>query len=305
LNTKLREVDNLNMKPRFDGAWLVFLGALLWSTNAPLIKWLTMDAFLLSGMRALVAGLLLLPALRPRKLLFNGYTVLMLVSFCAISLSIVFGLRMTSAPIAVGMQYTSPLWLYGLCFVKGPRPVPAKLIPLGLLLAGVVMFMFSSGEGVTLTGNLIALSTSFTFAALTVSTKKVSAENPLGGVALCCLFMAFFVFAFLPPKLSDIGAIPADQWPIILFLGACQTGAGYALYNTGLKYTTPQKAAMLSPCEMVLGPLWVALFLREYPQPVALAGFALILCGIVCDLWIDRAIARRTALQETQPTLIP
>ncbi len=283
-----------------DGAWLVFFGAVLWSTNAPFIKWLTVDSFLLCGMRAGIAGIVLLPALRLKKLVFNWYTVIMLFSFCALSLSIVFGLRMTSAPIAVGMQYTAPLWLFLLSLITGPRPATAKLIPLGMLLAGVVIFMLSPAKNVTLTGNLIALSTSFTFAALNVSMKKVSRDNPLGGVALCSLFFAFVIFAFFPPTISDIFTIPANQWPILLFMGVFQTGAGYALYNIGLKSTTPQKAAMLSPWEMVLGPVWVALFLHEYPDVYAIVGFFLILAGIFLDLVVDRLIANKEAALSLQ-----
>ena len=34
---------------------------------------------------------------------------------------------------------------------------------------------------------------------------------------------------------------------------------------------------------MILGPVWVALFLKEYPTPMVLAGFALILAGMLLD----------------------
>ena len=40
---------------------------------------------------------------------------------------------------------------------------------------------------------------------------------------------------------------------------------------------------MLALWEMILGPLWVALFLRQYPGPMVLAGFAIILAGMVLD----------------------
>ena len=55
-----------NMK--ISGGMLVFLGALFWSLNAPLVKFINVDALLTAGCRATIAGVVLLPFLRPKKL---------------------------------------------------------------------------------------------------------------------------------------------------------------------------------------------------------------------------------------------
>ena len=40
---------------------------------------------------------------------------------------------------------------------------------------------------------------------------------------------------------------------------------------------------MIALWEMILGPAWVAIFLKEYPSPMVLCGFLFILTGMVID----------------------
>ena len=47
--------------PALSGSALVLLGAVCWSLNSPLVKYLTLDPFLICGLRSLIAGLVLLP----------------------------------------------------------------------------------------------------------------------------------------------------------------------------------------------------------------------------------------------------
>ena len=44
-----------------------------------------------------------------------------------------------------------------------------------------------------------------------------------------------------------------------------------------------QKAAVISLWEMILGPVWVALFLKDYPSLPVLTGFIIILVGMLLD----------------------
>ena len=38
------------------GGFMVFLGAAFWSLNSPLVKYLTLDSFLICGLRSLIAA---------------------------------------------------------------------------------------------------------------------------------------------------------------------------------------------------------------------------------------------------------
>lgn len=50
---------------RCSGGIMVFLGALFWSLNSPLVKFLTLNALLICGLRSVIAAVALLPPSGP------------------------------------------------------------------------------------------------------------------------------------------------------------------------------------------------------------------------------------------------
>lgn len=272
---------------KLSGGMLVFLGALFWSLNSPLIKFLEVDALLTCGFRSVIAGIVLLPFLRPKKIKWGPWLLIYLAAYCGLCVSIVLALRKTSAPIAIGMQYASIVWLFLVTAISTRKLDKKRLIPVLMISAGVIVFMISGLDGSSMTGNLIALTESISFAFMTVGAKKAGSENPLGLTALANLFTGFFVFAFLPPDLSDTLSFTGQEWFIMMILGVVQVGLGYAFYNLGVSKVSPQKASVIALWEMILGPVWVALFLHEYPSLLVCIGFVIIIAGIILDAKAD------------------
>lgn len=62
-----------------------------------------------------------------------------------------------------------------------------------------------------------------------------------------------------------------------------QVALGYAMYNLGVNLISPQKASVIAMWEMILGPVWTALFLKEYPSTMVIIGFVIIIAGIFLD----------------------
>ncbi len=272
---------------KLSGGMMVFLGAFFWSLNSPLIKFLQVDALLTCGFRSLIAGIVLLPFLRPKKIKWNLWLVIYLIAYCGLCVSIVLALRKTSAPIAIGMQYASIIWLFLATVISTRKLDKKRLMPVLMISAGVIVFMLTGLDGSSMTGNLIALSESISFAFMTVGAKKCGSENPLGLTAISNLFTGFFVFAFLPPNLSDTLSFTGQEWFIMLILGVVQMGCGYAFYNMGVSKVAPQKASVIALWELILGPAWVALFLHEYPSMLVCIGFVIIIAGILMDAKVD------------------
>ncbi len=268
------------------GTALALMAALLWSLNAPLIKSLEMDAYLLAGLRALIAGLALLPFLRPKRIKWGWPVLAMMVIYVLQSLFIVLAIKMTSAPIAVGMQYTAPVWLYLIAFLKKEPVSRGHLVPLGVLMAGVVISMFSRAGDVTLAGNVIALVSGIWFALLTYTMQYTGGSNPLGMVCINNLFMAAVMLAFCGAggRLAAVRTLDAWDWILLLFLGIFQFGGGYVCYNLCLQRLSASRASMITPLEMVFGPLWVAVFLRQYPDIIGLTGFIIITAGVLLEI---------------------
>ena len=272
---------------KISGGMFVFLGALFWSLNSPLIKFIEVDAFLTCGFRSLIAGIVLLPFLRPKKIKWGPWLLVYLISYCGLCIGIVLALRATSAAIAVGMQYGSVVILFVVSTIASRSIDKKRLIPVVMIFIGVVIFMLSGIEGSSMKGNLIALTESISFAFMTVGAKKSGSENPLGLTALSNLFTGIIVFTFLPPDLSDTLSFTGQEWLIMLILGVVQLGMGYAFYNLGVSKVSPQKASVIALWEMILGPLWVALFLKEYPSLLVCIGFIIIVAGIFLDAKAD------------------
>lgn len=267
------------------GMLLVFIAAVLWSTNSILVKNIELPSMLIGAMRALIAGIVLAPFIRPKKLKFSPKMLLMAVAFTLNSVGVVTAIKLTSAAIAVGMQFTSPIWLYIYSRIKGYPFIKRRVIPLAVLTAGVVISMFSKAEGVTLIGNLIALTTGLSFAVVTQLGKDLGGDNPVGITAINNLFMAAVILPlFCRDSVAQLFTMDTVGWVTLLALGIVQFDGGYVFYTLGLRYTTAARASMISPMEMVLSPVWVAIFMHELPDAVGLIGFLVIIAGIALEV---------------------
>ena len=126
----------MKAKPVNYGPILVLAGAALWSTNAPFFKILQVDAYLAIFIRAMIAGILLLPTLRPKQIRFDWNLFVLLVSYSALCIGMVLAIRNTSANIATGMQYTAPVLLFILSLLtKECKPSLQEHWPLLFLIA--------------------------------------------------------------------------------------------------------------------------------------------------------------------------
>lgn len=274
-------------KTNAKGVLMVLAAALLWSSNAPFVRWISLDAITLAGIRSTIAAIVLLPFLRPKKLRLNRYFFGFLACFLAITFGIILGLKTTSSAIAVGMQYTACLWLFLLAKPKKEELHPRRTWPMLLVLMGAAVSMFSKAAGVTMLGNLIALSTSFSFAGMTWFAKKLDTENPVGLAAAANLVMGIVSLAIARPAPAMLLQLPTAEVLVLLYLGVFQIGVSYSLYYAGLRYTTAATAAMLCPLEMILGPVWTAIFLREYPDAIGLVGFLAVTVGVLGEAFLS------------------
>lgn len=67
----------------------------------------------------------------------------------------------------------------------------------------------------------------------------------------------------------------------LLVLGIFQVAVAYILLTIGLKTTPPVTASLISGIEPVLNPILVAVFYHETVGPLALAGAAIVIGGVV------------------------
>lgn len=281
-------MDVKNMKNmKMSGSMMVFLGAVFWSLNSPVVKFLSLDAYLMCGLRALIAGISLAAFIRPKQLKWNGWMLLYVCSYAALSLSIILSLKLTSAPVAIGMQYTAIIWLFLFSVFQTKVFRFRGFVPVIVIFVGVILFMCSGTDGASSTGNLIALFEGVFFAFMSVGSKKVAGRNPIGLTAVANLFTGILILALFPASTATMSGMSGMDWFWMLILGVIQIGFGYAFYNMGIQKVSAQKASILALWEMILGPVWVALFLREYPTVPVVIGFVIIIAGLILDVKLN------------------
>ena len=283
--------DDTMKKITLSGGFLVFLGAAFWSLNSPLVKYLSLDPVLICALRSVIAGIALAATIRPKQLSWNGWTLVYVVSYTGLCMSIILALGATSAPVAIGMQYTATIWLFLVGLLRTHRFRFKSFLPVLVIFIGVVFFMCSGSDAASQKGNLIALTEGVFFALMTISSKKVAGKNPVGLSAVGNLFAGAAIFLFVPGTVGKMSGMTGLDWVIMLVLGVVQNGAGYAFYNYGIQKVSAQKASVIALWEMILGPVWVALFLKEYPQPTVLIGFVIILLGMLMDALLNSEAA--------------
>lgn len=141
---------------RFSGGLLVALGAALWSTSAPLVHLVSLDPFLLCALRALIAGIVLFSTIRINQLKWNRWMLIYLVAFSGLNLLYIVSINTTSAPVAMGMQYTASVWIFFADFIRTKRFKRRAFVPIAVILVGIICFMCSGEDATSFLGNCTA-----------------------------------------------------------------------------------------------------------------------------------------------------
>lgn len=241
---------------RFLGAGLVFL-PVLWRTGTRRLKAL---GWRKAGLLALLAGL-------PYPLLINqGLTQAPAAHAAALSpASIVFFSLVLSR---IALRET----------VSG-----ARLIGIGAIIAGLLLFVFHAGlsAGDTWRGDLLFAGSGIMFSAYAVLARRWSVDAVTATIAvvlLSCLPLPL-LHALAP---SGLAAAPlAEIATQLVIQGFLAGAAAIVLYTYVVRQLGPQPASLFMPCIPVTTVLAGMVVLGETPTPPQLAAIALITCGMV------------------------
>ena len=155
-------------------------------------------------------------------------------------------------------------------------------------------FLTLKGDHIGLsTGELLVLGGAFWYS-VTVLITDTAAKNddPMNVAVYQLLFIALFAFAgaFL---FEDVRLPQSSvEWGSVLALAIICSGVGFTLQPLGQKYTTPERAGLLT----VLNPLTAAalgvLFLDEKMTPAIILGAILIIISIMLPSWLSSRKSR-------------
>ena len=245
------------------------------------------------------SGLLFAPLLwqRRRRIAAVGASGLLVMLLGAgLPYFLIAGEGLRFAPVSDGSTLvpgTIPLAVALLLHLRGQRAPLAQWRALGVISLGVVLMLALSlrhGAPGTWRGELIFLLCSLLWANYTVALRR-SGLTPLEAAALLSTgsllgLLAWWPFSGALQGLHALRALPADA----LWMHALLQGVGVGLISTfsyGVAITRlgAQRAAVGGALTPVLASVLAWVLLGEWPQPAALAGMVLIVCGVV---WLNR-----------------
>ena len=193
----------------------------------------------------------------------------------------IYGIQSTSVANAMLLFASAPFMaaILGWIFL---REIVRKATWVAILFAilGIgIMVQDKTEGGVALLGNLAALGSAFGFAVFTVALRWGRSGDMLPAVFLSGIFAIFITSSIC--LLSGLSfQISVTDTSISMGMGVFQVGAGLVLYTLGSKTLPAAELTLLSLAEVLLGPLWVYLFLNEVATLNTLLGGLVLLLAI-------------------------
>ena len=274
------------------GLWLVLAGAVLWGTTG------TAQALGPEASQPLAVGALRLAVAAPVLLALAGWTGSMpsrqSVRWRPIALAALgmagyqpaFFTAVDRTGVALGTVVaigSAPIITGALSWMTGAgRPAGRWWAATVLALAGLSMLTLADrGVGVDPAGLGFAVLAGLCFAVyLLASRRAIEGGTALGSTAS---IFSLAAVASLPLILLADASWAATRAGalMVLHLGLVATALAYALFATGLRTTLPATAATGALAEPVTATLLGVALVGERPGPIAWAGVALVMAGLV------------------------
>tara|TARA_E500000178_G_scaffold252759_1_gene249308 strand:+ start:359 stop:1276 length:918 start_codon:yes stop_codon:yes gene_type:complete len=193
----------------------------------------------------------------------------------------IYAIQNTSVANAMLLFATAPFmaavlgWL-----ILRERVRVATWIAIAIALCGIAIMVSDKSGEVAIFGSLAALGSAFGFAVFTVALRWGRTGEMLPSVFLSGIF-TFVITLGICQLLGLSLALSVRDGSVAMGMGVFQVGAGLILYTLGSRSLPAAELALLSLAEVLLGPIWVWLFLNETASTNTLIGGAVLLIAIV------------------------
>ncbi len=271
------------------GVLFVFAAGVLWSTVGLGIR-LIEDAVVWQILlyRSIAMSLLLYVVIRFRsgespmvQIRRTGFpSVIAGLSLVAAYSGGIYSIQNTSVANAMLLFATAPFMAAVLGWIiLRERVRAATWAAIVVAIGGIAIMVADKSGSVVLKGSLAALGSAFGFAVFTVALRWGRTGEMLPSVFLSGLFAMVVTFGIC--QFSGLSVVLSLQdGAISMGMGVFQVGTGLILYTLGSRSLPAAELALLSLAEVLLGPLWVWLFLGETASFNTLIGGAVLLAAI-------------------------
>ena len=292
------------------GFLLTLLGVMVLTPDTLLLRLIPADAWSLVAWRGILQSSVLFAAFflwrgagaltEVRALGRRGLLVAGLYAINAISF--VIGVENTAVANVLVILAASPLFaaLMSLIFLK-ERVAPATWAAILAALAGVAIVVGDSLQAGTVWGDLSALVTATSLAAIFTVIRGSGGLNMIPATALGALISGLTALPFAGLPLAGLLVPPGDSWIYVLLMGALVMPLSFGLITLGPRHVPAAEVALLMLLETVLGPLWVWLGVGETPSRATFIGGAVVLGAVALHAAWRLTRRRSAAPRSTQP----
>jgi drug/metabolite transporter (DMT)-like permease len=254
--------------------------ATLWSTAGIFIKLIPWNAFVITGLRSLIAGLTILAYIGMKKyrVIITKRTVKPAVIMACVYVCFVAANKLTTAANAIVLQFTSPIFIVLFSALLYHKKIDKKdLIAVIVTFGGIAMFFFDQLAPGYLMGNIVAIIAGMFMAGMYMAMDGVQGEEKFSSAFLGQMFAFLVGIPFIIATKPDFSGMPVVY---ILLLGVFQLGISYTLYTRASEYCPPLACCLLGAVEPLLNPVWVAIFDGERPGIFALIGGVIVIAAV-------------------------
>jgi drug/metabolite transporter (DMT)-like permease len=289
------------------GQMMILSSALLWSTAGILIKLIPWGSLSIASVRGLICMLVLLALrfLRGKKggflpVRFTKHNVAAGAAMFVTGALFMAANKLTTAANAIVLQYIAPiLILVYTAVVQKRRPTVLEISLTAVVFIGCVLAFCDKLGGSGTLGDILALISGFTFAALIVI-NRMDKTQPEDGQIIGCGLSFICCLPFIPADSKLV--ITWESVGAMLALGLIQYSLANILFAKGIKKSDPVTASIILTMEPIMNPVWVFLIQGEAPGALALVGFVLVVAAVTLQSLLP-ILRRRPQPGDVQSTL--
>jgi drug/metabolite transporter (DMT)-like permease len=281
--------QNDNKSVRTKSVIFLIVTGLLWSMGGLLIKNVDSNPLAISGMRSIIAAVVILIALGKPKFTWSFAQIASAVAYTATVILFVSANKMTTAANAILLQSTAPIYVALLsAWVLKEKAMLLDWITIVTVFGGMALFFFEKLDTRGMVGNVMAVASGVTFALFNIFMRLQKDGSPMESVLLGNILAAAVGIPFL------IGSLPSlSGWVSLIILGVAQLGLSYIFYSEAIKHSTALEAILILMIEPILSPVWVFLFMGEIPGRLPMMGGAIVI-GAITIRFIARGISGKS-----------
>jgi drug/metabolite transporter (DMT)-like permease len=250
--------------------------ALLWSLGGLFIKWVQLNPVAIAGMRSAIASILIWIFLKKPKFNWSKEQILCAIAYALTVILFVMANKMTTAANAILLQYTAPIYVALFSFtLLGERTTKLDWLIILIVFSGMILFFIDDFSTEEFWGNIVAIFSGISFAALTLFTRKQKDGSPLESILLGNILTALIGLPFMFQSAPTV-----SSWIGLLLLGTVQLGIPYILYSIAIRSVTALETILITVIEPIVNPIWVFLIFGEIPGKWSIIGGIIVLSAV-------------------------